>query len=71
MLKDSVNLVAVTMSAFFCISGQMPRKEIEEVPSTQCVTQEIEVKQEEPPASQERNSAAKKSMEDQITAIED
>lgn len=66
MLKHSLKIAVVSLSAFFCLSGQFARKDVQEVPSTQCAINEIELQKEEPVKQQQpkRKSAAKKSMED-------
>ena len=63
MPNNSAKIALLGFTAFFCLSGQIPRKEVEEVPSTQCVTG-AEVQKEKMSQQHERQSAAKKSMQD-------
>lgn len=65
MLKHSLKIVVVSLSAFFCLSGQVARKDVQEIPSTQCAANEIELEKEESVKQQpKRKGAAKRSMED-------
>lgn len=62
MWKNSFR-IGLSIAAFLCISGQMARKEIQEVPSTQITAEnEIEIKQELP--KKQKKSAAKRSMDE-------
>lgn len=49
--------------AMVCSAGQMPRKEVESVPSTQEVAAQEEIAKEESTKKPERRSAAKRSMD--------
>jgi len=52
-----------TLAAVLCFSGQSPRKEVEPIPNAECTTNTVEIQQEAPKKSNERKSAAKRSME--------
>ncbi len=52
------------IAAFFCMAGQVPRKEVQEVPSTQCVTNEVELQKESAKKSNGRKGAAKRVVEE-------
>ncbi len=64
MLKHSLKLTVIGL-AFFCMSGQMARKEVKEVPSVQCAVNEIELQKEQPKESKEKKSAARRVIDDE------
>jgi len=64
---DLLNIAALSFAAILCISGQSPRKEMQEVPTTQCEAREAEAKKEISMKAgdvKKRKSAARKSMEE-------
>lgn len=64
MIKNVFAVTVLGATAFFCLSGQIARKEVEEVLSTQCAINEVELQKAQEDRSQVRKSAAKKAMED-------
>lgn len=54
------------LAALLGISGQTPRKDVQEIPTTQCTTNDIEVQEVQKESSKkikERKSAARRAME--------
>ena len=65
-MNNLFKVTVLSVFAFFCMSGQMTRKDVRDVPSTQIVINEVELQNEKPKAK-EKKSAARRSMEGQTT----
>lgn len=64
-MKNSnfLTLAALSFAAILSISGQSPRKEVEEVLTTECLANENGKDNPSPKKSEQRKSAAQRSME--------
>jgi hypothetical protein len=59
-----LKLAALGLTAIFCISGQSPRKEVQEVPAVQHSAANTETKNQKPVSQKAaQKSAAKRAME--------